>query len=171
MRKAQQNPSPTCRTLCQDFHARLRSRRSVVLAYAIPAAPIELTVLSNSVRRRRAHYRPDSLPILLDNGHLSFWTHRRTIGQSWVHCQQYWTDHRCSFPERDLGQIIAAAPSTTGSQKEQFDVELFCGITPLRARPTRETLCGIYRGPGDRRGARRPASAFEELLQRVTATR
>src|ERR1039458_1626449 len=49
--------------------------------------------------------------------------------------------------------------------KEHFGVELFCGITPLCARPTREALRGIYRGPGKRRGARRPAHAFEELLQ------
>jgi hypothetical protein len=33
---------------------------------------------------------------------------------------------------------------TTGSQKKHFGVELFCGITPLRARPTRETLRGIH---------------------------
>jgi hypothetical protein len=57
--------------------------------------------------------------------------------------------------------------STTGSQTEHSDVELFCGITPLRARSTRETLRGIYRGPGDSRGARRPAGTFEELLQRI----
>jgi hypothetical protein len=49
--------------------------------------------------------------------------------------------------------ILGQAPSTTGSQKEHSDVELFCGITPLRARSTRETLRGIYRGPGERRGA------------------
>jgi transposase len=54
--------------------------------------------------------------------------------------------------------------------QEHFDVELFCGITPLRARPTREALRGIYRGPGKRRGARRPARAFEELLQRIAVT-
>ena len=41
--------------------------------------------------------------------------------------------------------------------KEHFDVELFCEInTPFRARPTREALRGIYRGPGERRGAPRP---------------
>src|ERR1700683_5071444 len=55
--------------------------------------------------------------------------------------------------------------------KEHFDVELFCGITPFRARPTRETLRGIYRRPGDRRGARRPAGTFEELLQRIAVAR
>jgi hypothetical protein len=55
--------------------------------------------------------------------------------------------------------------------KEHSDVELFCGITPLRARPTRETLRGIYRGPGDSRGARRPAGTFEELLQGIAVTR
>src|ERR1017187_5874635 len=51
--------------------------------------------------------------------------------------------------------------------KEHFGVELFCGITPLRARPTRKTLRGIHRGPGERRGARRPARTLKELLQRV----
>src|SRR5215472_9855601 len=65
----------------------------------------------------------------------------------------------------------AMPPSTTGSQKEHSDVELFCGITPFRARPTRETFRGIYRGPGDRRGARRPAGTFEELLQGIAITR
>ena len=55
--------------------------------------------------------------------------------------------------------------------KEHLDVELFCGITPLRARPTRETLRGIYRGPGERRGARRPARTFEELLQGIAVAR
>jgi hypothetical protein len=55
--------------------------------------------------------------------------------------------------------------------KEHSDVELFCGNTPLRARPTRETLRGIHRGPGERRGARRPARALEELLQRVAVAR
>ncbi len=55
--------------------------------------------------------------------------------------------------------------------KEQFVVDLFCGITPFRARPTGEALRGVYRGPGESRGARRPACAFEELLQRVAVTR
>jgi hypothetical protein len=55
--------------------------------------------------------------------------------------------------------------------KEHFVIELFCGITPLRARPTRTTLRGIYRGPGDSRGARRPAHTAEELLQGVAVTR
>ena len=50
---------------------------------------------------------------------------------------------------------------------EQFDVELFCGITPVCARPTTEALHGIHRGPGKRRGARRPAYTVEELLHRV----
>ena len=27
---------------------------------------------------------------------------------------------------------------------KQFDIELFCGITPLLARPTAEALRGIY---------------------------
>ena len=62
-------------------------------------------------------------------------------------------------------------PSTTGSQKQHSVVELFCGIPPFRARPTRETLRGIYRGPGESRGARRPADTFEELLQRIAVTR
>ena len=31
-----------------------------------------------------------------------------------------------------------------GHTIRHFGVELFCGITPLRARPTRETLRGIY---------------------------
>src|SRR5215472_1964886 len=61
--------------------------------------------------------------------------------------------------------------STTGSQKEHYRVELFCGITLLCARPTRETLRGIYRGPGGRRGARRPAHASEGLLQGSAAAR
>ena len=39
-----------------------------------------------------------------------------------------------------------------GHKKEHSVVELFCGITPLRARSARETLRGIYRGPGERRG-------------------
>jgi hypothetical protein len=55
--------------------------------------------------------------------------------------------------------------------KKHSDVELFCGITPLRARPTRKTLRGIYRGPGDSRGARRPASTLEELLQGIALAR
>lgn len=55
--------------------------------------------------------------------------------------------------------------------KEHSGVELFCGITPLRARPTRETLRGICGGPGDRRGTRRPARAFEELLPGPAAAR
>jgi hypothetical protein len=33
-------------------------------------------------------------------------------------------------------------------KKKQFSVELFCGNTPLRARPTTEALRGIYRGSG-----------------------
>ena len=53
--------------------------------------------------------------------------------------------------------------------KEHFGIDLFCGITPFCARPTREALRGICRGPGDGRGARRSASAFEELLQRIAA--
>jgi putative ABC transport system permease protein len=55
--------------------------------------------------------------------------------------------------------------------KEHSDVELFCGITPLRARPTRETLRGIYKGPGERRGACRPARTLDELLQGIVVTR
>ena len=55
--------------------------------------------------------------------------------------------------------------------KEQFDVELFCGITPLFARPTTEALRGIYRGSGQRRGARRPTHAPEELLQGIAIAR
>ena len=54
---------------------------------------------------------------------------------------------------------------------EHFGVESFCGITPLYARPTRETLRGIHRGPGDSRGAPRPADTFEELLQGIAVTR
>ena len=60
--------------------------------------------------------------------------------------------------------------STTGSQKGHFSVELFCGITPLRARPTRETLRGIYWGPGERRGACRPTHTAEGLLQGFAVT-
>src|ERR1700692_943590 len=59
--------------------------------------------------------------------------------------------------------------SITGSQKEHSVVELFCGIKPLLARPAGEALHGIYGQPGERRGARRPASAFEELLQGIAA--
>src|SRR5215470_14165859 len=60
--------------------------------------------------------------------------------------------------------------STTGSQKEHYRVELFCGITPLCARPTRETFRGIYRGPGRRRGTRRPTGTVEELLQGIAGS-
>jgi DNA invertase Pin-like site-specific DNA recombinase len=42
------------------------------------------------------------------------------------------------------GKVGKTVSSTTGSQKEHSGVELFCGITPLGARPTRETLRGIY---------------------------
>ena len=69
-------------------------------------------------------------------------------------------------------EVISPLPlSTTGSQKRHSRVELFCGITPFLARPTRKALRGIHGWPGDRRGARRPAGAFEELLQGVAAAR
>src|SRR5580704_1589205 len=55
--------------------------------------------------------------------------------------------------------------------KQQFDVELFCGITPFFARPTTEALRGIYRGPGQRRGTRRPAHTVEELLHGIVVAR
>jgi hypothetical protein len=58
-----------------------------------------------------------------------------------------------------------------GHKSKHLGVELFCGITPLYARPTRETLRGIYRGLGDGRGARRPARTFEELLQGIVIAR
>ena len=58
-----------------------------------------------------------------------------------------------------------------GHKKNHFDVVLFCGNTPLRARPARETFRGVHRGPGNRRGTRRSARAFEELLQGITAAR
>jgi hypothetical protein len=77
--------------------------------------------------------------------------------------------HRIYLIEPDEARCQPA--STTGSQKEHSDVELFCGITPLCARPTTETLRGIYRGPGERRGAPRPAHAFEELLQGIAVAR
>jgi hypothetical protein len=51
--------------------------------------------------------------------------------------------------------------------KEHCGVELFCGITPLFARPTTEALRGISRGPGQRRGARRSARTPEELLHGI----
>jgi hypothetical protein len=53
--------------------------------------------------------------------------------------------------------------------KEHFGINLFCGIRPFRARPTGEALRGIYGWPGDSRGARRSAGAFEELLQGIAA--
>src|SRR6202051_3586128 len=37
-------------------------------------------------------------------------------------------------------------------KNKHFDVELFCGITPLFARPTTEALRGIYRRPGNAAG-------------------
>ncbi len=36
-------------------------------------------------------------------------------------------------------------------KQEQFEIELFCGKESLRARPTRETLCGIHARPGQSR--------------------
>ena len=51
------------------------------------------------------------------------------------------------------------------------DVELFCGNTAIRARPTGEALRGIYRRPGESRGACRPARSGKELLQRALAPR
>src|SRR6185369_9472810 len=67
------------------------------------------------------------------------------------------------------GQSVEFRSSITGSQKEHSVVELFCEIETLRARPAGEALHGIYGQPGERRGARRPASAFEELLQGIDA--
>jgi len=58
-----------------------------------------------------------------------------------------------------------------GHTIKHFGVELFCGITPFRARPTRETLRGINRGPGERRGAPRPAHPLAELLQGIVVAR
>src|SRR6185437_17160451 len=49
--------------------------------------------------------------------------------------------------------------------KQHSGIELFCGDTPLCARPTRETLRAIYGRPGDSRGASGPARAVEKLLQ------
>jgi hypothetical protein len=37
-------------------------------------------------------------------------------------------------------------------KREQIEIELFCGKENLRARPTRETLCGIHERPGQSRG-------------------
>jgi DDE superfamily endonuclease len=37
-------------------------------------------------------------------------------------------------------------------KNKQFDIELFYGITPLRARPTGEALRGIYGWPGETAG-------------------
>src|SRR5258708_10052498 len=39
----------------------------------------------------------------------------------------------------------------------------FWGILHVPARPTRETLRGLYGRPGESRGARRSAHAFEEV--------
>jgi len=49
-------------------------------------------------------------------------------------------------------------------KNKHFAVELFCGITPLLARPTAEALRGIYRGSGGRRGACRPSHTSGKLL-------
>src|SRR5262249_24822391 len=53
---------------------------------------------------------------------------------------------------------------------KHFDIELFCGQTAC-ARPTRDTLCGIYRGPGQGRRARRPERSSQELLHWTLAAR
>src|SRR5580700_8175773 len=86
----------------------------------------------------------------------------------WDHINKF--DAAANSQPAERGRM-KASPSTTGSQNKHFGVELFCGITPIRARPTRETLRGIYRGPGERRGARRPADTVEELLQGSTVAR
>jgi len=51
---------------------------------------------------------------------------------------------RCSRNQGVLPRTVRPRSSTTGSQTEHSRVELFRGITPLRARPTREALRGIY---------------------------
>jgi transposase len=67
--------------------------------------------------------------------------------------------------------VSPRAASTTGSQKEHSDVELFCGNTPLSARPAREAFRGIHGGLGKRRGTRRSPRTSEKLLQRTVAAR
>ena len=51
---------------------------------------------------------------------------------------------RCSRNQGVLPRTVRPRSSTTESQTEHSRVELFRGITPLRARPTREALRGIY---------------------------
>src|SRR6516164_5918795 len=84
----------------------------------------------------------------------------------WVVPKNDWSTPPCELRQRLLKSC--SAPSYYyWVIKEHSDVELFCGITPLCARPTRETFRGIYAGPGNRRGTRRPARAFEKLLQGI----
>src|SRR5215467_6964591 len=61
--------------------------------------------------------------------------------------------------------------STTVLQKDHLGVELFCGYEAFRARPTRETLCGIYGGPGESRRARRSSDTAEGLLHGTVVIR
>src|SRR5262249_44894819 len=54
--------------------------------------------------------------------------------------------------------------------KQHFDVELFRGFEG-RARPATAALCGIYRGPGQSRRARRQGCSTKELLHGLAVTR
>src|ERR1700682_4205286 len=81
-----------------------------------------------------------------------------------------WSGWSCESEPRAVSRRHAPRRSAIESAtyyywviKEHFGVRLFCGITPFRARPTRETLRGLYGRPGDCRGARGPACAFEEV--------
>src|SRR3954470_24316859 len=67
-----------------------------------------------------------------------------------------------------LRGLRMADSSTTVLQTEQIWIELFCGQR-LRARPTRETLCGIHGWPGASRGARRSGNAVEDVLRGIAA--
>ncbi len=59
-----------------------------------------------------------------------------------------------SARSKDFVNVFPAQDSsTTVLQTKHFDVELFCSYA-LRARPTREALCGIYGWPGKSRRAR-----------------
>src|SRR5258708_23981076 len=49
--------------------------------------------------------------------------------------------------------------------RNQFDVQVVCGFSPIAAWPTAEALCGIPRGPGTRRRARRPDRTPQVVLQ------
>jgi len=60
--------------------------------------------------------------------------------------------------------LISQTDSYYCVKNKQSRIELFCGITPLNARPTRETFRGLHRGPGGCRGTCRSKHAVEELL-------